>query len=170
MTQQQFFRKIFVFTFVILFAGGVLFAANTGKSDMTRGSIELEAGKVRPQSEIQSELDAAGLDAGVELYINSNMVMLDSKSTANLLVQNSENNKNDQQIYIYCNDVLDDNGDAVCIYKSDIIPPGYKIESAKLLIPLGEGTHACRVSFHVLDADGQDKAEINGKINITVLS
>lgn len=106
--------------------------------------------------------NAAGLDAGVELYINSNVVMLTGKTTANLLIQNSEHNKNDQQVYIY-------SSDDVLLYKSDIIPPGYKIESARLLETLEAGEYECRAEFHVLDSDTNDKAVINAPVGISVL-
>lgn len=147
---------------VLLFAALILFAANVGKSDMTKGAIDVQVGDVRSFDEIQSELDAAGLNAGVELYINSDIVMLTGKSTANLLIQNSEHNTSDQQVYIYGPDNL-------LLYKSDIIPPGYKIESAKLLSELDAGEYDCTVEFHVLDSSGQDKSVIDAPVCITVL-
>lgn len=156
------FDKLAVFAVVIAFMGLVLFAANAGKSDMTKGAIDIQTGDTKSAEEIQAELDAAGLDAGVELYINSNVVMLTGKTTANLLIQNSEHNKNDQQVYIY-------DSDDVLLYKSDIIPPGYKIESARLLETLEAGEYECRAEFHVLDSDKNDKAVINAPVGIFVL-
>lgn len=169
------FKKYAVPAAVVLFMALVLFAANVGRSDMELGSIALNTGDVKTPEEIQAELDAAGLNAGVELYINSNIVMLDGKSTANLLIQNSEHNKSNQQVYIYLEDNLENSEDSdesepVCLYKSDIIPPGYKIESAHLKQVLDKGEHIGRVEFHVLDSDGADKAIINAHVNITVLS
>ena len=79
----------------------------------------------------------------------------------NTIVTYSDN-KNDQQVYIY-------SSDDVLLYKSDIIPPGYKIESARLLETLEAGEYECRAEFHVLDSDKNDKAVINAPVGISVL-
>lgn len=147
----------------VLFMGLILFAANTGRSDLTKGSIAITTGDVKSSEEIQAELDAAGLESGVELYMNSNITMLRGNTPANLLIQNSEHNSNNQQVYIY-------DSESNLIYKSDIIPPGYKIESAKLLFDFDQGVYDCQASFHVLSSDGSDKAVINAPVRISVLS
>lgn len=155
------YRYLITGFIVFLFMFVVLLAANMGRSDMTRGAIDVDFDNAKSSEEIQAELDVAGLDAGVELYMNSNIMLLHSKAPANLLIQNSEKNKNNQQVFVYLGSEL--------LYKSDIIPPGYKIESAKLLSELDSGEYDCRVEFHVLDPDNNDKAVINTSVKITVL-
>lgn len=158
---------------VIGFMALVLFAANVGRSDVTKGALDLDVGNAESAEDIQARLDAAGEDAGVELYMNSNIVMLTGNATANLLIQNAESNSSDQQVYLYLNN--DDGGadfedsEEVLLYKSDIIPPGYKIESARLRESLDEGSYSCRAEFHVLDSDGEDKAVIEAPVTVTVL-
>lgn len=155
---------------VIGFMALVLFAANVGRSDVTKGALDLDVGSVESPEDIQARLDAAGTDAGVELYMNSNIVMLTGNATANLLIQNAESNSSDQQVYLYLNnDDAGVDGEEVLLYKSDIIPPGYKIESARLRESLDEGSYPCRAEFHVLDSDGEDKAVIEAPVTVTVL-
>lgn len=155
---------------VIGFMALVLFAANVGRSDVTKGALDLDVGSAESAEDIQARLDAAGMDAGVELYMNSNIVMLTGSATANLLIQNAESNSSDQQVYLYLdNDDAGTDGEEVLLYKSDIIPPGYKIESARLRESLDEGSYDCRAEFHVLDSDGEDKAVIEAPVTVTVL-
>lgn len=155
---------------VVLFACLILLAANIGTGDVQRGGIALDAGNTKSREEIQAELDAAGLESGVELYINSNIVMANGKATANLLIQNSEHNRDDQQVYIYLpSDDSSDSDSDILLYKSDIIPAGYKVESAKLKSNLDAGEYDCRAEFHVLDSSKNDKAVINTRVKITVL-
>lgn len=155
---------------VIGFMALVLFAANVGRSDVTKGALDLDVGSVESPEDIQARLDAAGEDAGVELYMNSNIVMLTGSATANLLIQNAESNSSDQRVYLYLNnDDVGTDGEEVLLYKSDVIPPGYKIESARLRESLDEGSYLCRAEFHVLDSDGEDKAVIEAPVTVTVL-
>lgn len=154
---------------VIGFMALVLFAANVGRSDVTKGALDLDVGSAESAEDIQARLDAAGEDAGVELYMNSNIVMLTGNATANLLIQNAESNVSDQQVYLYLDSDDGADGEEVLLYKSDIIPPGYKIESARLRESLDEGSYSCRAEFHVLDSDGEDKAVIEAPVTVTVL-
>lgn len=57
---------------VIGFMALVLFAANVGRSDVTKGALDLDVGSVESSEDIQARLDAAGTDAGETLPLRVN--------------------------------------------------------------------------------------------------
>ena len=131
------------------------------QNDVSKGSISPSDFKL---PDIQEVLNEKAEDAGVILSINGNIVAKDAYAPANLLIQNQDSNTGTWKVFIYSNDTGD------CLYESDEIPPGYKIEEAKLQMPLGAGTYPCTAEFHVLSSDGADKSVINVGVKVTVLT
>lgn len=97
------------------------------------------------------------------VFMNSNIVMKTSSDDANVLIQNSEENGADCKVYLYLNDT------EKCVYESDNIPAGYKIEYAPLSQELGTGIHDCTGKIVLLNPDGTEKSSISMPVTITIL-
>lgn len=101
---------------------------------------------------------------GVALYINSNIVAENAQGQANLFIRNSKSNIEPWRVTIRANDTNE------CVYESDKIFPGGKVDYANLQSALAPGVHACTAEFHILTPDGNEKSTIRVGIKITVLT
>jgi len=104
-----------------------------------------------PESyDIQGEVDRAVEEGMFRIFINAN-ISVKPNGSANLLIQNDAENHYPVYVTITHNEEL--------LYKSDIIRPGYKLESDKINFDFSPGVYECVAAFHVLDK-GQSN-EIN---------
>ena len=142
---------IAILSIVMISEGG--FGRNT--SDLEFGSIDWE----EPE-DLQQKVNDAVAAGMVNVFMNTNVYLDDGGSEANLLIQNSEHNPGPIQVDIRTVDTDE------LLYSSEVIPVGYKIENAPLLIDLDAGTYDCMATFTVLDPDDEDR-EIN-KVNLAV--
>lgn len=101
---------------------------------------------------------------GVALYINSNIVAESSQGQANLFIQNSKSNIEPWRVTIRTNDTNE------CVYESNKISPGEKVDYASLQSALAPGIHACTAEFHILAPDGNEKSTIRVGVKVTVLT
>ena len=152
--------KFFPLVFAICITSAVIYAASSRNIISTEG-VSLDKGEV---PSIQETLNNQAKDTGVVLYINTNIVAKTADSPANLLIQNQGSNTATWKVFVRRNDTGE------CVYESDDIPPGDKIESAKLQVPLEAGTYPCTAEFHVKSSNGDDKSVINVGVNITILA
>ena len=124
-----------------------------GDVGVQQGTIDIDNVEV---IDMQSLLDEAAEESKFSVFINSNIVMKTSGDDANVLIQNSE-------VYIY----LDDTNE--CIYESDSIPAGYKVEYAPLSRKLETGVYGCTGKIALLHSDGSEKSSISMPVTITIL-
>lgn len=75
----------------------------------------------------------------------------------------SRQNRPSATVYLYLNDT------EKCVYESDNIPAGYKIEYAPLSQELGTGIHDCTGKIVLLNPDGTEKSSISMPVTITIL-
>lgn len=101
---------------------------------------------------------------GVALYINSNVVVESAQGQANLFIRNNKSNTEPWRVTIRTDDTNE------CVYESDKISPGEKVDYAKLQSDLTPGAYACTAEFHILALDGNEKSTIRVGIKITVLA
>lgn len=113
--------------------------------------------------DLQGLLNEAAEEAQFEVFLNSNIVLKTGNSDANVLIQNAESNNADCQVYLYLNDTGE------CIYESDIIPSGFKVEYAPLSKVLEAGVYSTRGEIHMLNEDGTDKSVVSVNTTVTVL-
>lgn len=83
-------------------------------------------------------------------------------ASTNAYVENSTSNAND----VYFDVVRNDTGEA--ILKSPIIPVGSHLENITLDKPLDVGTHACMLTYHLLDSSGNPVSKLNINLKIHV--
>lgn len=100
--------------------------------------------------------------SGVALYINSNVVTESAQGQANFFIRNDKSNTEPWRVTIWTDDTNE------CVYKSDKIYPGEKVDYAKLQSDLPPGTYTCTAEFHILAPDGNEKSTIRVGIKITV--
>lgn len=127
---------------------------------VTFGVIDLEDGQsnVDPQELANSIVEQNQF----RVFINTEIVV-DAKRQADLMIQNDEANHYD------CYVELIDNDTGKTLYKSDVVSPGFKIESDKLDKKLSEGVHNATAYFHVLDEDGSEINKIGVATTITAV-
>lgn len=77
-----------------------------------------------------------------QVFMNTNIVV-NAENEANLLIQNSGSNHYPACVEIFYNEES--------IYKSDIIEPGYKLESDTLNKELEPGVYECNAYFNIVD-------------------
>ena len=94
-----------------------------------------------------------------QVFINSEMVVT-SNNQVDFRIQNTENNFHPCYVEIMENQKT--------LYKSDIINPGYKLESDELDENLEPGVHNCVAYFHVLNDDGNEINKIG--VDVTIRS
>lgn len=131
-----------------------------GDVGVQQGTIDIDNVEV---IDMQSLLDEAAEESKFSVFINSNIVMKTSGDDANVLIQNSEEHGADCKVYIY----LDDTNE--CIYESDSIPAGYKVEYAPLSRKLETGVYGCTGKIALLHSDGSEKSSISMPVTITIL-
>lgn len=108
-------------------------------SDLQKGSLTLSTNNT------QENLNKKADEAGFIVTMNTNIIV-DGKKT-NLMIENTEENKDNCQVDIY------DENDQL-LYESEVIAPGYFIEDAKLQSDLEEGTHDGHAVFSILNDKG----------------
>lgn len=121
-------------------------------------------GQVSEQTleEMQKQVDEA-VRAGMQnIVVNTEISLHDSKSPANVMIQNTITNKNNIQVKI----TEADSGEL--IYNSKIIKPGYKIEEAKLDNELEQGKYDVLITTYSLDGNnkGYKISSVKGKITV----
>ena len=133
------------------------------ESKTPSGGVSL--GVIDLDDEENANIDLEGMANAVvdesmfQVFINSEMVLA-SNGQVDFRIQNTEANFYPCWVEVF-------EGDTV-LYTSDIIPPGYKLESDSLDTPISAGLHSCVAYFHVMDEDG---AEINKvAVDVTILS
>ena len=126
---------IFAAGCLILIVGIILGFCVKHGGDIQEGTVKL----YQNESEVPSE----AFD-GFEVFANTNLILQDGK--VNLMGQNIETNDDPCQILITVNE----NGEDKEIYQSDILNPGYSIETAEIKKSLKPGQYDCKIIFHVL--------------------
>lgn len=113
-----------------------------------------------PESyDIQGEVDRAVEEGMFKIFINAN-IHIKPNGSANLLIQNDADNHYPVYVTISHNEEM--------LYKSDIIHPGYKLESDKINFDFGPGVYDCVAAFHVLDKNQSDEINsINCLVKLT---
>lgn len=81
-------------------------------------------------------------------------------ASSNAYVENSTSNTNAVDFDI----VLSETGET--IFESPIIPVGSHLENITLDKALGQGTHACVLTYHLLDDNGNTTGKLN--LNLTI--
>ena len=143
----------------------LLFLTMCGARGNKNSSGGVSLGVIDMDAEENAGIDLQGMANAVvdesmfQVFINTEMVV-PSNGQVDFRIQNTEAN-----FYPCWVEVVE--GDVV-LYTSDIIPPGYKLESDELDMPVSAGLHNCVAYFHVMDEDG---AEINKvAVDVTILS
>ena len=119
-----------------------------GTGDVQTGTIDIIADE--DGRDLQAEVNQAVEDGMFNVFMNTEIYMENSKSKANLLIQNAKSNEKSVIVELY----LQDGGDM--IYRSDLIPAGSKIESAQLDKELSKGVYPCVAYFNILDPDTEE--------------
>ena len=149
------------FTILALLLALALTSCGTpGKDGAQRGTIDMDNVEV---IDMQSLLNEAAEEAQFSVFMNSNIVMKTSNDDANVLIQNSEDNGADCKVYIYLEDTDE------CVYESDNIPAGYKVEYAPLSRELETGVYGCTGKIALLNPDGSERSSISMPVTITIL-
>lgn len=121
------------------------------KGDIQKGSLNLTSGT-------QQELNDRANETGFIVIANTNVTVRNNE--ANFMLENPEENKNKCQVDIY------DDNDRL-IYQSDIIPPGYYIEYAKLFEEIDAGEHLGKAIFNILNDNNETKSTATVNLKIT---
>lgn len=120
-------------------------------SDMQKGSLNLTSGT-------QQDLNDRANETGFIVIANTNVIVKNNQ--ANFMLENPEENNNKCQVDIY------DENDRL-LYQSDIIPPGYYIESAELFEELDAGEYSGKAVFNILNDSNETKSTASVKLKIT---
>jgi len=118
-------------------------------------SDDIQSGTITPSgednsSDLQTEVNETVEDGMFNVFINTAIYLDNGTSKANLLIQNSKNNKRPAIVEIYRKD------NDEMIYQSAVIPAGSKIEKAALNTVLSKGTYPCVAYFNVLDSETEE--------------
>ena len=138
---------------IIVIAIIVAITINNKNKDMQKGSLNFNSGIT------QEILNEQADKTRFIVMVNTNIVVSDGE--ANLMIENPEENSNKCLVDIY------DENDRL-IYQSDIIPPGYYIEKAKLFEHMDSGEHTGKAVFNILNDNSETKSTATVKINLTV--
>lgn len=133
---------------------------NPKNTSAQQGTIDMDNVEV---IDMQNILDEAADESKFSVFMNSNIVMKTSNDDANVLIQNSEDNGADCKAYIY----LDDTGE--CLYESDRIPAGFKVEYGPLSRKLEAGVYGCTGKIALIQTDGSEKSSISMPVTITII-
>lgn len=142
---------LIILLILILFRCSYNFAPPSTDSRIEQGIIDLISKK-----EAQQLVNDAVEQGMFQVFMNTD-ITISSENEANLLIQNNESNPYPAYVEIY--------KDKELLYKSDIIPPGYKLEQDKLERDLDPGIYNCTAYFHIVNTT--NNLEIN-KISLLV--
>ena len=113
----------------------------------------------KSKEEIQAELNKKVEEGMMNVSMNTNIVLKNGKSKANLKITNKENNRYMQFVEIYTKE------DNKLIYKSGGIPVGKSLNEAKLDEELKKGTYECVAYFNGVD---ETTNSIVGKVGVNI--
>ena len=112
----------------------------------------------KTKEEIQAELNNKVEEGMMNVSMNTNIVLENSKSKANLLITNSDKNRYMQFVEIY-------NDKDELVYKSGGIPVGGKLEEVRLNKELPKGEHKCVAYFNAYD---EKSKKVVGKVGVNI--
>lgn len=148
---------VLVFLLITILVGLVK-CQRFGHSDVVPGVISVIAPSAG--GNIQQEVNQKVEEGMFDVLVNTNVVMESGSKEANLLIQNSENNRYNFYVDVFSGDE--------CIYHSSLIQPGYKIEVATLNRKLETGIYDCVAVFNIIDGSGEVSNKVNVNLTITV--
>lgn len=132
--------------FILIF---ILVGHENSDTPTQSGGLEMgvidSQGNAEFEKQIQDMLNATVEEGMVKVFMNTNIHLKDGESQAELLIQNTEDNKYSQEITIYLGDEE--------IYQSPVIKPGYKIERDYLETTLDEGVYEASAKIKLLDSE-----------------
>ena len=143
--------KVGIFGIIVAAIIALVIAFSQDGSDIQKGSLNLTSGT-------QQELNNRANETGFIVIANTNVTVRNNE--ANFMLENPEENKNRCQVDIY------DDNDRL-IYQSDIIPPGYYIEYAKLFEEIDAGEHLGKAIFNILNDNNETKSTATVNLKIT---
>lgn len=131
----------------------------TGKAP-EQGAIQMEAGH-KSEAEIMQKLNEEVEKGMFHIFMNTE-ITVDGNGQADLYLQNVAQNHDACIVEIYDKETHDR------YYKSELIPPGYKVEHDQLAMQIPKGKHSCLAKFIVVDmTTKQHKNEIGLNVTIT---
>ena len=113
----------------------------------------------KSKEEIQAELNKKVEEGMMNVSMNTNIVLKNGKSKANLKITNKENNRYMQFVEIYTKE------DNKLIHKTGGIPVGKSLNEAKLDEELKKGTYECVAFFNGVD---ETTNSIVGKVGVNI--
>lgn len=113
----------------------------------------------KSKEEIQAELNKKVEEGMMNVSMNTNIVLKNGKSKANLKITNKENNRYMQFVEIYTKE------DNKLIHKTGGIPVGKSLNEAKLDEELKKGTYECVAYFNGVD---ETTNSIVGKVGVNI--
>lgn len=140
---------------LVILSIGIAIGSNSETifSPVEQGSIENIPEGVDLQEYVNQKVE----EGMFQVFINTN-ITVNRKGKANLLIQNTEQNRHRAKIEIYEGDNL--------IYSSKTIKPGYKIEEDKIK-GLSAGLHECVAYFNIYSDSGALVNKIGVNVKIT---
>lgn len=149
----------------VLIAGVRLLESKETKPESRMRDVNAIIGQVEGKSdeEIQSELNRIVEKGMFNISINSDIVMEDGTSEAELRIENVPGNQ-----YLMGVDItLDESGEV--IYSSGILEPNHYIQKAALKRPLEKGVYSATALFGAYDMEQEEKVgEAGAEIKIIV--
>lgn len=133
------------------------------KSDIQSGGISINVVEGTSPESTQEELNRRVEEGMFRVFINTNIVLDNGESKANLLIENNESNHNSCIVRI-------ETQEGLLLYTSDEIPTGYKIEQAQLAEDLEPGKYDCVAHFDILNTSGNVTNTINVNVKVTVIN
>lgn len=125
------------------------------RNGIQQGIIDLPTNNSGYTQRMVDEAVARGM---FQVFINTS-IQVSNEGTANVLIQNSGNNHYPCFVEIKYEDKV--------VYKSDIIKPGYKLETASGVARLPRGDYACTAYFNILDHRGSVVNKIGVDVKLT---
>lgn len=113
----------------------------------------------KSKEELQAELNKKVEEGMMNVSMNTNIVLKNGKSKANLKITNKENNRYMQFVEIYTKE------DNKLIHKTGGIPVGKSLNEAKLDEELKKGTYECVAYFNGVD---ETTNSIVGKVGVNI--
>ena len=134
-------------------------AKSGGNKNNYATSGEIVPGEIEfmSQEEIQQKVNETVVKGMFQVFMNTK-ITVDKDGVMDLKIQNNKNNHYDCFVTIYKGNDQ--------IYKSDVIKPGYKLETDTLTYELEAGTHDCLAYFCVLNEAGEEINQIGLEIKV----
>lgn len=103
--------------------------------------------------DIQTLLNEQVADGMFRVFIATH-ISVDTEGNMQPLIQNAGRNR-----YHCWVEIVDENDNSV--YATDVIPPGYKVETDTMEPLASRGINKCRAVFHLLQGSTKDSGEVN---------